>query len=239
MVPSPGFVSFTGGGHSVEVMLGEGHCTITGGYGGWDVIARPQAVGIATWRGFEPLRMTVPILFNHHGEGEGAGLKTQAEILTLEKMAGRGITGTRSEEPPIVTVDAPGGVVPHQDQDWVIESIDWGDGIVHRAGNWTRRAAVVTLLQKKTAPKLEERASRRSGGKGAPSGGKGGPAKSASKTVKVREGQTLRGLAKTHLGDADRWKDIAKLNDIRDPRNLKEGATIKIPPKTAKKPSGQ
>ena len=40
---------------------------------------------------------------------------------------------------------------------------------------------------------------------------------------------TLWHLAQKHLGDGTKWKEIAKANNISDPRKLKKGQKIKIP----------
>jgi nucleoid-associated protein YgaU len=46
---------------------------------------------------------------------------------------------------------------------------------------------------------------------------------------KVVKGDTLSRLAARYLGDAARWRDIQKLNQIADPANLAEGSTLRIP----------
>jgi LysM repeat protein len=63
------------------------------------------------------------------------------------------------------------------------------------------------------------------------------PAKTSRSTspsyryVTVRAGDTLFGFAVKYLGSGLRWKEIAKLNSIRDPKKLKVGQRLRIPPK--------
>ncbi len=45
----------------------------------------------------------------------------------------------------------------------------------------------------------------------------------------VQRGDTLIKIARTTLGEGNRWQDIAKLNNIVDTRDLRVGMTLKIP----------
>lgn len=45
----------------------------------------------------------------------------------------------------------------------------------------------------------------------------------------VKKGDTLWDLADKRLGDGSRWKEIAKLNKVSDPRKLQIGTKLKIP----------
>lgn len=51
-----------------------------------------------------------------------------------------------------------------------------------------------------------------------------------SKTVVVQSGDTLSGIAGAYLGDADRWREILELNDLKRATDLREGMEIKLPP---------
>lgn len=50
-----------------------------------------------------------------------------------------------------------------------------------------------------------------------------------STTYIVKRGDTLWDLADKRLGDGSRWKEIAKLNNISDPRKIQIGAKLKMP----------
>lgn len=45
----------------------------------------------------------------------------------------------------------------------------------------------------------------------------------------VEEGDTLAEIAKQELGAADQWQQIARANDIDDPKQLRVGQKLKIP----------
>jgi 5'-nucleotidase len=51
----------------------------------------------------------------------------------------------------------------------------------------------------------------------------------ASRPYEVKRGDTLARIAANKLGSAKRWKEIAKLNNIRDPDNLSVGRMLKMP----------
>ena len=46
---------------------------------------------------------------------------------------------------------------------------------------------------------------------------------------RIKKGDTLAGIAKASLGDANRWKEIEAANPGLNPRRLKEGSEIVIP----------
>lgn len=45
----------------------------------------------------------------------------------------------------------------------------------------------------------------------------------------VKKGDTLWDLADKKLGDGSRWREIAKLNGVKDPRKLQIGTKLKLP----------
>ena len=55
------------------------------------------------------------------------------------------------------------------------------------------------------------------------------PAKGKAKTYTVRKGDTLSAIAARLLGKSSRWTEIAKLNAVRNPNNLKVGQVLKLP----------
>jgi LysM repeat protein len=54
----------------------------------------------------------------------------------------------------------------------------------------------------------------------------------------VLAGDTLSGLAAAFLGDAGRWRDIARANGIDDPFDLPPGRSLVIPAPAAGRPAG-
>jgi nucleoid-associated protein YgaU len=61
--------------------------------------------------------------------------------------------------------------------------------------------------------------------------GTGAAAAPATKTYTVKSGDTLSGIAKTHLGDANAYMKIYELNrdQLSDPDKIKPGQVLKLP----------
>lgn len=57
------------------------------------------------------------------------------------------------------------------------------------------------------------------------------PTKPKFRPYKIRKGDTLGHIARRMLGKTRRWTEIRDLNPKLNPKNLKPGTTIKIPPK--------
>ncbi len=55
------------------------------------------------------------------------------------------------------------------------------------------------------------------------------PAADATRTHKVAKGESLSKIAALYLGDAGRWREIQRLNQIADPAAVGEGQVLKIP----------
>ena len=106
-------------------------------------------------------------------------------------------------------------------------------------GDWG--AAADEMLDSKWAGQVKDRATElaeimRSAGAESPSGGRREPtpppqpaADGGGETVVVGRGDTLEGLARRHLGDPRRWREIAELNGIADPKSLKAGQKLRLP----------
>jgi lysozyme len=55
------------------------------------------------------------------------------------------------------------------------------------------------------------------------------PVQGGGNVVTVSAGDTLSGLAAKHLGDGGRWKELARLNGIKDPRGIRPGQKLRLP----------
>lgn len=204
------------------VELGNAFPAPTQGFAGWDVVPLPGRVGITHWAGHEPLSIGLELFFND----DDLTNSVEDAIETLEAMAGRGIK-RKKDEPSVLKVDA-GGLMPfdwHQfpDARWVINGLDWDDdAILNRHGNRVRQTVTVALLQHVAADRLNTTGAAAK----ARLARKGG----SRRTYKSHTGDTLMTIAKAKLGDAGRWRELQKLNpDIRDPRHIKAGTTIRLP----------
>lgn len=207
---------------SIVVELGDSAPRVTQGYGGWDSVERARRVALTSWRGFEPVAIELELFIDNLAEGKSI----EPVLDILEALAGRGRRSTGGE-PPLLRVDT-SGVMPHDltaspDVRWVITDLDWDDEdtIVNHAGNRIRAGVTVALLQHVRDTRLEDRAllARR----------QAQAKQGAKRTYTAKTGETLVTIARDKLGDPGRWDELAKLNNIRDPRGIKSGARIKLP----------
>lgn len=215
---------------SVTVGLDADPITVPSGYGGWTVISRQRRVGLTTWEGKDPIRMTVPVLF----DGLADGTSQEVLISRLSRMA---LPPTTGGEPPQVRISGTGVPNPGPTH-WVIENLQWGSNVVRDfASNGVharlRQDCVVNLLEyraedvaafKSISPGLVHNNSTTTS-----KGGKSG----WPKNYTVKSGDTLAGIAAHEYGDASKWRKISDANNIRDPNIIKQpsqvGRVLKIP----------
>lgn len=189
-------------GLNLTVLRDEAPPKITGGRGGWEVVNRRRRKGLTSWIGRDPLSMDLPVLFNGWYDPP---FSIDADKATLMKMA----DGDNFVNPPTITVE---GNIPATGVTWVISNLQWGDNVIwdmDAEGNdiLARQDCVISLLQyvQEDVVKVLNQ-------------------KPQQKTHKIKEGETLRSIAKAQYGDAGKWKLIADANpDIRDPNNLQIG----------------
>lgn len=247
--PPLGYVSITCADPPVSVVcrLGEERPEVTDGYGGWNEVPRPRRTTVTTWTGTPAVRMSLSILMDNWADG------TSIEYLIrrLSRMALPRAGG----QPPTVKVDAAGGHLPYQGRTWVIDAIAWGDALMNANGNRVRQAATLTLLEfvsddvidakkrsaaqkrraKKNAAKNTKRKNakekRRPAKRNRRSSRKPGSRSAGlrASSVTAYDGEDLMSIAANELGDAGRWREIAELNDIRDPRSIAVGQVLRLP----------
>lgn len=56
------------------------------------------------------------------------------------------------------------------------------------------------------------------------------PVAEAAPTYRVARGDTLRAIAKRLYGEESRWRDIAAANPSLNPKKLRAGQTLNLPP---------
>jgi len=204
--------------------LGDDPPSVSQGFGGWAEVERPGRVSMTVWRGYPPISVDVAVVLDRFDSDEGTGIEAGVQI--LEAMAGRGERRS-SGGPPELTVQT-AGVMPHDHTAspslrWVITDLTVVDDsvIVNGAGNWTRASFQVALLQHVTDQGLASQTAKvRARTRG----------KARRKPYRVRAGQDLIAVARDALHDGARWRELARLNNIRDPRSkLKAGRQIKLP----------
>lgn len=211
--------------------LGDGAIVPSDGFGGWDVTPRPRRRGLTEWNGNNPMTIDIPVLFDHFR----AGTSVEDDVQQLERMAGWGGQGG---EPPLLAFNS-GGLIPHDQHDgpthdWVISAVAWGDADRNDHGNRIRQAATITVMEYVEDDVLsdESAAQRHKARKNAQKHkGKTGKNKKVGHLppYTVKAGDTISKIAKSQLKNANRWREIAKLNHIRDPKNIHVGQKLKMP----------
>lgn len=227
---------------TVVARLGAERPDVSSGYGGWDEVARPRRTTVTTWVGQPARRLSLSILL----DGHYAAASIEDTIRRLERMALPRAGG----QPPSVRLLARGSHIPYTELRWVIDTLEWGDAIMNAAGNRTRQAATLTLLEyvsddligagtrESSAQRRRSKARRASGRnrkKNAREKRKPAGRNRRSHSTGLRastpayEGDDLMAIAARELGDARRWHEIADLNGIRDPRAVTIGQILRLP----------
>jgi len=241
--PELGYVVIWSDDPAMQVLarLGPERPNVSAGYGGWEEVARPRRSTVTTWAGQPARRMSVSILLDEFA----AGTSVETDIRRLERMA----LPRPGGQPPNVWVDAKGAHLPYQGRTWVVDGIEWGDASMNRNGNRTRQAATLTLLEfvsdqliqarlrKSPAQRRREKKSAESGRgskknareKRKPAGPTRKKTNRARSAAPAYDGEGLAAVAARELGDARRWREIADLNGIRDPRAVKAGQVLRLP----------
>lgn len=212
---------------AVSVLLDETPVQVTGGYGGWTVTSRQRRTGLTMWTGKDPIRMSIPILFDGYADRQGQ----EVNISRVSRMA---LPPSGGEEPPVVKISGKGVPKPGPTK-WVIENLQWGTNIIwdnDKNGSLVRlrQDCVVNLIQYVASDRAAF--SRLSPGKASGSRSKPG-SKGFQKPYKVKAGDTLQKIANKVYKDPQPGdsKLIAKANKIHDPRSIKKDQTLKIPKK--------
>jgi hypothetical protein len=109
---------------NLDVLCDDIAPTITDGYAIFETVTRPGRTGVNKFDGYNPLEMVLTLDFEAFGDSAltdpGPGAQIEANIRTLERMAGRGqFSASGAQVPPVVRascLDNKGGVV------WLIPS---------------------------------------------------------------------------------------------------------------------
>lgn len=203
----------------VKALLGPDVPSITAGYGGFVEYERPQRRSGVEWVGHPVLRMEI-----NDAVLEGWWIKVgnvrrhlnvQPKIIALNRMATSPGVGV---PPPIVKVT--GTAILRQDVRWAINNLVFGDAVrTSDEGLYVRQYFSLDLIQVPIVGQVSELAARLAGS-----------ASSAARgDYTVKNGDSLRAIALHELGDADKWRDIAELNNIQDTRRLEPGDTLRLP----------
>lgn len=112
---------------------------LTGGDGVWTSTDRYARTPMTTWEGTTSLVWTLPLTFDELESGRSV----ERRIATIDSWRR---PSDKSDEPPVVRVDAPLGRAPANTR-WVITSIEWGEQIRDGAGQRIRQDLRITFLE--------------------------------------------------------------------------------------------
>jgi len=212
------YVTITASGiAAVKVLLGEEAPKITGSGAKWDVVDRRRRAGMTVYRGRDPVEQTISVLF----DGYLARQPVDLDMAALDRMSRPTPTGSR---PPLVHIT--GSVLRKDIKNWIISDVIWGDNVVKElieGSPATLRADAVITLTEFIEPDNLELPGTQSIVAGT---GKDPP---KQKFHVVARGETLNSIAVAVYGDHNRWRDIAKANNIRDPNHPPVGKRLRMP----------
>lgn len=194
---------------------------VKSGYSRWALIERRRRISLTEWSGADPIVLAVPILFDGFADGDSV----EPACSQLERLA----HPTDGSEPPLVRVI---GAVPHKEKTWHVSALEWDPEPIYsrRGGYRTRQAVVVELLQAVSDDRLEQTpAAERARQAAASKAAKSGSSTAGGRVYIVRSGDTLSGIAAKELGDYRRSREIADLNEIRDPNTIRVGQRLRLP----------
>lgn len=149
-------VGFTSGAkRSFDVVCGQSPPTITGGYANWQPLQRPMQRSLTMLQGYDPVTMTVDIIFGVWGaqgwqQDDTTAGKVETDIGKLEWMAGSNFTAGPSPVVYAFSHSAQGGdtdLIPPQYRGipWIVTGLQWGTSYRNSAGSRIWQEANLTL----------------------------------------------------------------------------------------------
>lgn len=187
-------------------------------------VSRPKRKELTEWTGRAALQIIVTFFLDNFARREGASI--ERNIRQLEKMWGQ--EAGDPEPVPVIIKGDPPGAIPNDYHDakhlrWWIEDIQEDDGALRNVeGNRIRTSGVITLTEVVGDERLGTLPAAKRHAK--PTGAR---AKSAPrrKIHRVVTGESLSRIAADNSMD---WHDLAKLNNIRDPKTITVGQVLRL-----------
>lgn len=192
-------------GVTLDLLLGESAPRFTAGFGGWEVVARPQDIAMTLWRGNEPRAVQFGVMLDTLRYGERWG-DVSADLAALLSLA----RGARNSRPPLVQVE--GLDLPAIE--WFIETVELDDPLLRADTAKPVRQAVALTLREYVAPEFV-------------------PVRAVPARVviyHVKAGDTPASIARRRKV---KWTAIRDLNpvDVRKAnQKLKAGQLLRVPP---------
>ena len=203
------------GRHVLTALSGPDPAEISGARGGWEEVTRNRRTPVTQWVGAGLMQTTVTVWLDAWAE-QGS---VEADLKTVDSLAP---LSPSTEPPRVLVVGVPG--VPSTAR-WVVQSVTVSERLRLPTGATARAQVAFELLEYRPGDVVVARqsATKRSVVRNAT------PAAGKPKTYTVRKGDTLAAIAAKVLGKSSAWPSIAKLNNVRNPNNLKAGQVLKLP----------
>jgi nucleoid-associated protein YgaU len=204
----------------VEADFGEAEPKVVAGAANFDKVARPRNKALTEWTGTDPVQLQLSFFFDAFAEGDPTAI--ERSIRVLERMNGQG-AGSGFQPPALIVTGDPAGVVPCGSHEWPnvrwwLESIAYDDGTLRDDSGRRVRCGGTVLLTEVVADDTLA----------AIAGSDRTTKASKPKKVTVKTGDTLAKIANRYKVKGG-WKALAKANNIRDPKKIKVGQSLRIP----------
>lgn len=187
--------------------------------GAWSEQSRPDEKPVVEFEGMTNRR----VLFTLRLDGYPDRIVEPA-ITRLKALAGRRAKGKPPHE--IAFDYGPVG----RGATWVIQELEPLDGELRNSRLQVIQQDFSVVLLEFTDAEIALTPVERHRKKGSDDkDGGGGKGHDRHRIYVVKKGDTLQSIAQRLFGDRRRWKEIAKLNGIRDPDRLEPGQRLKIP----------
>lgn len=209
------FLSCSSPQMAVLVRLGDDPWVPTAGWGGYEVVDRPQNVGMTVAKSVEPWQYTGSILF----DGFKHRVSQEDDIRALLRCS----HGDDDADPGIISIS---GLPDLPVDDWVVETLDFdANSIIRDNKSMDRLRAKVTLtIREYIAPdylRMANNAFKRP--------------KGSTTIITTKNGDTPHKIAIRQGCD---WKDIKTANPMRhitkSNQKLKAGIRLRVPVKESK-----
>lgn len=193
-------------------------CELTGGVGGWNEVARPRQVAGTEFTGTPLYKLTFTLQLDGYIEGRSI----EGEIAQYESW-GQAAPG---KEPAVLQLHY--GI--YDRLRWVIQDVVPTETLRRSDGHRVQAKVQLSLLEYQGLTAQRTAADSVRSTIIAANVASGQTHKNPTlSTYTVVKGDTLMLISAHKLGNANRWKEIASLNKIKDPIHLHIGAKLKLP----------
>ena len=207
-------------------LAGDSQLTRSGsGAGGWQIVDRPRRGATTEWVDYGPYTLTVSLILDGYG-APGGPVSVDAAVAMVETWE-LPPAGTTPPQPPVLKVTGP---VPHNDLQWVVQTLTWKEAIRDPASQvrWQQNLDLVLLEYR--PPQITTQAAVPS--TATPAAAARANAASAGSTYTVKSGDTLQTIANAIYGSYGYWTLLANANALRSPTAVTVGQVLTVPAKT-------